>query len=82
MILDEVQSGIGRTGKTFAYEWSQIKPDMVGLAKGLGGGFPIGAILLKNKIKIHQTLTTWNNYLQYSKKIEKSLQIIKHRFFR
>ena len=53
MILDEVQSGIGRTGKTFAYEWSQIKPDMVGLAKGLGGGFPIGAILLKNKIALH-----------------------------
>ena len=53
MILDEVQSGIGRTGKTFAYEWSQIRPDMVGLAKGLGGGFPIGAILLKNKIALH-----------------------------
>ena len=50
MILDEVQCGIGRTGKTFAYEWWKAKPDMVGLAKGLGGGFPIGAIMLKNKI--------------------------------
>ena len=50
MILDEVQCGIGRTGKVFAYEWWKIQPDMVGLAKGLGGGFPIGAILLKNKI--------------------------------
>ncbi len=50
MILDEVQSGVGRTGKMFAYEWWKIKPDMVGMAKGLGGGFPIGAILLKNKI--------------------------------
>ena len=50
MILDEVQCGIGRTGKVFAYEWWNVKPDMIGLAKGLGGGFPIGAILLKNKI--------------------------------
>ena len=50
MILDEVQCGVGRTGKVFAYEWWKIKPDMVGMAKGLGGGFPIGAILLKNKI--------------------------------
>ena len=50
MILDEVQCGIGRTGKVFAYEWWNVKPDMIGLAKGLGGGFPIGAILLKKKI--------------------------------
>ena len=42
MILDEVQCGIGRTGKVFAYEWWNVKPDMIGLAKGLGG-FPIGA---------------------------------------
>lgn len=55
MVLDEVQCGIGRTGKIFAYEWWGIKPDMVGLAKGLGGGFPIGAILLKNKIAKHIT---------------------------
>ncbi len=53
MILDEVQSGIGRTGKIFAYEWGNIKPDLVGLAKGLGGGFPVGAILLKNKVAKH-----------------------------
>ena len=55
MILDEVQCGIGRTGKTFAYEWWKAKPDMVGLAKGLGGGFPIGAIMLSNKIAKHIT---------------------------
>ena len=48
--LDEVQCGIGRTGKTFAYEWSKIKPDILTSAKGLGGGFPIGAILLNNKV--------------------------------
>lgn len=45
MFLDEVQTGMGRTGKLFAYEWAGIKPDIVSLAKGLGGGFPIGACL-------------------------------------
>ena len=50
MILDEVQCGIGRTGKVFAYEWWNVKPDMVGLAKGLGGGFPIGAVLVNKKV--------------------------------
>ena len=50
LALDEVQCGIGRTGKLFAYEWSSIKPDLLTSAKGLGGGFPIGAILLNNKV--------------------------------
>ena len=50
MALDEVQCGIGRTGKLFAYEWSKIKPDLLTSAKGLGGGFPIGAILLSKKV--------------------------------
>jgi len=45
MVLDEIQCGMGRTGKLFAYEWAGIEPDVVALAKGLGGGFPIGAIL-------------------------------------
>ena len=44
-IVDEVQTGMGRTGKLFAYQWSNIKPDIMALAKGLGGGFPIGACL-------------------------------------
>ena len=48
--LDEVQSGIGRTGKIFAYQWSTIKPDILTSAKGLGGGFPIGAILMSKKV--------------------------------
>ena len=50
LALDEVQCGIGRTGKLFAHEWSSIKPDLLTSAKGLGGGFPIGAILLNNKV--------------------------------
>lgn len=44
-IVDEVQTGMGRTGKLFAYQWSNIEPDIMALAKGLGGGFPIGACL-------------------------------------
>lgn len=43
--LDEIQTGMGRTGKLFAYEWSGITPDVMSLAKGLGGGFPIGAVI-------------------------------------
>ncbi|GAB1490218.1 acetylornithine transaminase [Opitutaceae bacterium] len=44
LLLDEVQCGIGRTGRFFAYEHAGIRPDAVGMAKGLGGGFPIGAV--------------------------------------
>ena len=49
IIADEVQSGLGRTGKFFSYEHFDVKPDIVTLAKGLGGGIPIGAILLNEK---------------------------------
>ncbi|WP_158807725.1 aspartate aminotransferase family protein [Beijerinckia sp. L45] len=45
LILDEVQSGVGRTGKLFAYELSGIEPDIIAIAKGIGGGFPLGAFL-------------------------------------
>lgn len=45
LVLDEVQTGMGRTGKLFAYEWAGIKPDILGTAKGIGGGFPLGAVL-------------------------------------
>ena len=50
LILDEVQCGIGRTGKFFAFEHSKIKPDIVPIAKGIGGGFPIGAVLMNKKV--------------------------------
>ena len=49
LILDEVQCGIGRTGKFLAFEWSGIKPDIVPIAKAIGGGFPIGACLVNKK---------------------------------
>ena len=45
LILDEVQCGVGRTGKMFAHEWSGITPDIMMVAKGIGGGFPLGAVL-------------------------------------
>ncbi len=50
LILDEVQCGIGRTGNFFAFEKSKVKPDIVPIAKGIGGGFPIGAVLMTKKV--------------------------------
>ena len=50
LILDEVQCGIGRTGKFFAFEHAGIKPDIVPIAKGIGGGFPLGACLMTKKV--------------------------------
>ena len=49
LILDEVQCGIGRSGDFFAFEKSKVKPDIVPIAKGIGGGFPIGAVLMNKK---------------------------------
>jgi acetylornithine/N-succinyldiaminopimelate aminotransferase len=45
LIFDEVQCGVGRTGKLFAYQWTNIEPDIMAAAKGIGGGFPLGACL-------------------------------------
>ena len=55
LICDEVQCGIGRSGKFFAFEYSGIKPDIVPIAKGLGGGFPIGAVLMTKKVAVGMT---------------------------
>ena len=46
LLLDEVQSGMGRTGRLFAHEWAGIAPDVMAIAKGIGGGFPLGACLM------------------------------------
>ena len=50
LILDEVQCGVGRSGDFFAFEKSRVKPDIVPIAKGIGGGFPIGAVLMNKKV--------------------------------
>ena len=58
LILDEVQCGIGRTGDFFAFESSKVKPDIVPIAKGIGGGFPIGAVLMNKKVASGMTAGT------------------------
>jgi acetylornithine/N-succinyldiaminopimelate aminotransferase len=52
LILDEVQCGVGRTGKLFAHEWAGIAPDIMAVAKGIGGGFPLGACLATEKAAV------------------------------
>ena len=58
LIFDEVQCGIGRTGDFFAFEQSKVKPDIVPIAKGIGGGFPIGAVLMTKKVATGMTAGT------------------------
>jgi len=59
LILDEVQSGYGRTGKFFAHQFAGIKPDLITTAKGMGNGFPVGGLLIQPGIKgIHGMLGT------------------------
>ena len=58
LILDEVQCGIGRTGDFFAFEKAKVKPDIVPIAKGIGGGFPIGAVLMNKKVASAMTVGT------------------------
>jgi acetylornithine/N-succinyldiaminopimelate aminotransferase len=50
LVLDEVQTGMGRTGRLFAHEWAGITPDIMATAKGLGGGFPVGACLTTEEV--------------------------------
>jgi len=58
LIFDEVQCGMGRTGKLFAHEWAGVTPDVMALAKGLGGGFPVGACLATERAAQFMTAGT------------------------
>ncbi|MEX0318618.1 MAG: aspartate aminotransferase family protein [Ruegeria sp.] len=58
LILDEVQCGVGRTGKLFAHEWAGITPDIMMVAKGIGGGFPLGAVLATEEAASGMTVGT------------------------
>ncbi len=58
LMYDEVQCGIGRTGKLFAHEWAGAAPDIMAIAKGIGGGFPIGACLATEKAAVGMTAGT------------------------
>jgi acetylornithine/N-succinyldiaminopimelate aminotransferase len=58
LILDEVQCGVGRSGKLFAHEWAGIEPDIMMVAKGIGGGFPIGAVLATQEASSGMTAGT------------------------
>ncbi|WP_430814628.1 aspartate aminotransferase family protein [Carboxylicivirga sp. RSCT41] len=66
LILDEIQSGYGRSGKFFAFQYSDIQPDIVTMAKGMGNGFPIGGVLISPEIKAAKGMlgtTFGGNYL-------------------
>jgi acetylornithine/N-succinyldiaminopimelate aminotransferase len=58
MVLDEVQCGMGRTGRLFAHEWAGIAPDVMMVAKGIGGGFPLGAVLATEEVGRVMTVGT------------------------
>lgn len=58
LIFDEVQCGVGRTGKLFAHEWAGVTPDIMMVAKGIGGGFPLGAVLATEDAAQGMTLGT------------------------
>jgi acetylornithine/N-succinyldiaminopimelate aminotransferase len=58
LLFDEVQTGVGRTGKLFAHEWAGVTPDIMAIAKGIGGGFPIGACLATERAAVGMTAGT------------------------
>jgi acetylornithine/N-succinyldiaminopimelate aminotransferase len=61
LCLDEVQTGIGRTGRFWAHEWEGVTPDLLSSAKALGGGFPIGALLAREEVGVHLSAGSHGN---------------------
>ena len=58
LLFDEIQCGVGRTGKLFAHEWAGVAPDIMAVAKGIGGGFPLGAVLATEQAAAGMIATT------------------------
>ncbi|MEM7216123.1 MAG: aspartate aminotransferase family protein [Pseudomonadota bacterium] len=58
LMFDEVQTGVGRTGKLFAHQWYNVEPDIMAIAKGIGGGFPLGACLAREEVAVAMVLGT------------------------
>jgi acetylornithine/N-succinyldiaminopimelate aminotransferase len=63
LFFDEVQCGMGRTGRLFAHEWAGVTPDVMAVAKGLGGGFPVGACLVTERAAVGMTAGTHGSTL-------------------
>jgi len=78
LILDEVQTGIGRTGTMFAYEQAGIEPDIMTLGKGLGGGFPVAAMLAKEHLNIFETAEQGGTFTGQPLAMAVALAVVSH----
>jgi acetylornithine/N-succinyldiaminopimelate aminotransferase len=81
LIFDEIQTGVGRTGKLFAYEWTGVTPDIMAVAKGIGGGFPMGACLATAEAARGMTVAVLDVILEpgFLKEVERKGLLLKQR---